>query len=541
MIPGADECAVGRRDADVVDDGGPGALTVLRAEGLRVRLDERGTVVEVAAPGGPAWLVEAGVVEVSTSAGPLDLGAPRVAVDVDEVETERSAGALRAVVRHGTDPAWTVRVVLVNDSDAPLELTRVALRWRAAAGTVVTALAAGARASHAVQAAAGDGPVLVGRLRSGAQPGVDEAGLLLGPLTLGPHQRWAASWRWEVVADPRRAGAADLPRTTWLDLAQTAVLPGDPDVAVVAPGLAVEVGEDVVEVAAAEPGAYGVELRGARGTASYALTWAPDLDDLVDAEVAAVLAGRRTPAGTVRLAGAATGIVVQDALARRSAGPPEELADALELAAGLVAEQLDEAGGADGLEPDPVGVAFLAREADRTGSATLLGTATRALLRATVPAPGLGLAGFALVLAQVRGGGSGREVVEHLAALRPASDAGADPDRDGGLEVALLLRPRDARPDERVLAGLRRLGESLGAGLPGRVVPAPELVRVAYASTVLALVDEPTGQRLRGRWGCSVPELARRAAAQARARVAEDEGPRGRDALAWLVLGRPPG
>jgi len=90
-----------------------------------------------------------------------------------------------------------------------------------------------------------------------------------------------------------------------------------------------------------------------------------------------------------------------------------------------------------------------------------------------------------------------------------------------------------------VLAGLRRLGARLGAGLPGRVVPPVSVTEVAHAATLLGLVDEPTGQRLRHTWGIGAPELARRAAAEARARlVAEDAGPSARRALAWLVLGR---
>jgi hypothetical protein len=235
------------------------------------------------------------------------------------------------VVRHAVEQGWTVRVVLANESDAPLVLEQVRLGWRAVDGTVVTALAAGAQAAYAVQPVGGDGPVLVGRLRSGAQPGVDEAGFLLGPLVLAPRHRWAVAWRWEVVPDLRRPTAADLPRTTWLDLGQTLVLPGGPDVAVVAPGLAVETEEDRVEVAAPEPGTSVVELRSARGTTAYALTWAPDLDDLVDHHVEALLTGPTTPAGTLRLPDAAAGLVVQDAVARRSAGAGEELADALEL------------------------------------------------------------------------------------------------------------------------------------------------------------------------------------------------------------------
>ncbi|HEY0238972.1 MAG TPA: hypothetical protein VGC37_10010 [Friedmanniella sp.] len=529
----------------------PSASTVLRAAGVVVRLDDRGTVVGVASAEttGATWLAESGTLTVATGDGPVLLGPPRVVVDVDEVEVERSGGGLRTVVRHAVEHAWTVRVVLANESDVALALTSVRLAWRAAPGTVVTALAAGAQASYAVQPTHGDGPVLVGRLRSGAQPGVDEHGLLLGPLVLAPHHRWAVQWRWEVEPDPRRVAAADLPRTTWLDRGQTLVLPGSPDVAVVAPGLAVEVEDDRVEVDRAEPGSSVLELRSARGTTAYPLTWAPDLDDLVDAATEALLAGPTSPAGTVRLGDAAAGLVVQDALLRRTGGTPDALADALELVAGDLLERLDDLDVPGSGVADPLTLAFLARETDRaTGTAVLdvavLDVAVRRLLLTVAPAPGLGLAGVGLALALVRTGRPATEVVAHLTALRSVASPAAGPGDDAALELALLLRPRDAVADEPWIAGLRRLGASLGAGLPGRVVPVARTEAVAYASTLLSLVDEPTGQRLRQTWGVTASELARRTAAEARARTADlwratDGGdPAGRRALAWLVLGR---
>ena len=512
-----------------------GEPTVLRAPGLVLRLDVVGTVVTATGPGqDAAWLSGCGELTVTAHDRPFLLGAAQVVVDVDEVEVERSGGGLRTVVRHSVEQAWTVRVVLANESATALTLDQVRLGWRAAPGTVVTALAAGARAAYAVQPVAADGPVLVGRLRSGAQHGVDVDGLLLGPLVLAPHTRWAVQWRWEVVPDvPRAVAGSDLPRTTWLDLGQTVVLPAGPDVAVVAPDLVVELEDDRVELAAWEPGAYVVELRSARGTTTYPLTWAPDLDALVDARATTLLAGPTSPAGTVRLDGAAAGLVVQDALARRTVGAPDELSDALELVAGELVAALDDAGPAQ--TADSLTLAFLAREADRSAGTGLLDAAVARLLATATPAPGVGLAGVGLALARVRSGRGATDLVAHLAALQAAATR---PD-DAGLEIALLLRPRDADADEPLLATLRRLGAALGAGLPGRVVPGLEPERVAYASTLLALVDEPTGQRLRRSWGITASELARRTAAEARARLATtDDGPAGRRALAWLVLGR---
>jgi hypothetical protein len=72
---------------------------------------------------------------------------------------------------------------------------------------------------------------------------------------------------------------------------------------------------------------------------------------------------------------------------------------------------------------------------------------------------------------------------------------------------------------------------------------APDVL--AHAATLLALVDEPTGQRLQGRWGVTASELARRSAAEVRACLvdgadgAPTSGAVDRRALATLVLGRP--
>ncbi|GAA3569749.1 hypothetical protein GCM10022197_27610 [Microlunatus spumicola] len=519
----------------------PEPATVLRAPGLVLHIDADGTVTSAGAPAAALpWLGACGELTVTGVDGPLALGAPRVGVDVDEVEVARSGGGLTTVVRHSVEQGWAVRVVLANETDAELALPEVRLGWRAAPGTVVTALAAGARAAYAVQAEDGEGPVLLGSLRAGAQHGVDAGGLLLGPVVLAPHHRWAVAWRWEVVPDARRAFVAELPRTTWLERDQTAVLRGGPDVAVVAPGLEVVPEDDRVEVLADEPGAYRVELRSARGTTALPLTWAPDLDDLVDVAAAALLVGPTTPAGTVRLDGAAAGLVLQDALAHRSGDDPDSVGDALELLAGTLADALDDGAADEGAVPTTL--ALLAREADRTGDTALLDVATRHLLATTAAVPGLGLAGAGIALARVRSGRPVTEVVAHLADLRAAA---ADPTgRDvAGLELALLLRPRDAEAGPEVLAGLRRLGASVGAGLPGRVVPpvAPDVL--AHTSTVLGLVDEPTGQRLQRVWGVTASELARRSAAEVRARLADGvaggtRDPADRRALAALVLGR---
>ena len=298
-----------------------------------------------------------------------------------------------------------------------------------------------------------------------------------------------------------------------------------------APGLAVEVDDDRVEVAAWEPGAHEVELRSARGTTTLPLTWAPDLDELVDTAAAALLAGPTTPAGTPRLDGAAAGLVVQDALARRATGAPDELVDALELVAGTLVEELDEGDGPvdplDARVPHPGGRPDGRREPARRGGSPVPGHDGRG------PRARAGRASAS----RWRGCGRAARRRRSWPTSAPSWPTRA-PGDTAGLELALLLRAPGRVADEPVLAALRRLGARLGAGLPGRVVPPVGLAETAYASTVLGLVDEPTGHRLADVWGVPAAEVARRTAAEARARLAADGGVATRRALAWLVLGR---
>ena len=298
--------------------------------------------------------------------------------------------------------------------------------------------------------------------------------------------------------------AHDLPRSTWLDLGQTVVLPGGPDVAVVAPGLNVELEDDRVEVEAFEPGAVrggaalgpghdGVRARPGPPTSTTSSTPAsgrcsparPPRPARCGSRTPTRACSCRTPSPAARPA-------------RRTSSPTPSSCWPASWSSGWT-DRRAEAG-----EPGPsipLTLAFLAREADRTveestGTA-LLDVAVARLRRTTAPVPGLGLAGVGLALALVRAGRSATDVVAHLDALRTAG-GGSD---DVHLELALLLRPREEVAGDVVLAALHRLAVSLGAGLPGRVVPAAALAAVAYASTLLGLVDEPTGQRLQDRWG----------------------------------------
>ena len=508
----------------------------------RLRFDADGVVTALRATARPelSLLERAGEPVVRTGGRVLAWGSAEVGRDVDELEVTRSGpGGLRVTVRHTFEPVWTVRLLLVHLGAVPVDLDEVTLSWRPAAGCRAVALAAGVEAAYAVQPADGRGPVLVGQLTGGLQTGVDPTGLGLGPVRLEPGARRVAQWRWRLARAPRQAARpGQLPRSTWLDVDQTVSLAATPDVAVVAGGLTVETEPDAVELSAPEPGAYRVELRSARGTVGLDLDCAPPLEALVDRaaeEAVAVPPGKR-----VRLTGGAAGIVAQEALARQRFDDPDPVEDALDLLAGTLSE---------GSAPDPLDLAFLAREAERTGDRFLLERAEAGVLAAPAAAPGLGLAATRVLLGGMEAGRSPAPLVAHLATLAAgvAEPAAAGlPEVAAGLELLLLTRRRSPDPERTprsgpLAAALRRVGAELGAGLPGRRLPDPTggvpVDVLGHLAAVLTLVPEEGGDDLSGWWGVPPSEVGRAAAAEARVRLARSGPAAGADrALAWLVL-----
>ena len=123
-------------------------------------------------------------------------------------------------------------------------------------------------------------------------------------------------------------------------------------------------------------------------------------------------------------------------------------------------------------------------------------------------------------------------LLTHLTAVSVAGDdSDADPDR---LAVALELQLVEAamvavRSTDLSSAGSRpgstRVGDSLGAGLPGRPVRPLPVDQQAYLATVLGLLPEPLGSRMRPDWGCRPHDVARRAQAEVLARLGRQAAP----------------
>ncbi len=514
---------------------------VFHAAGLALRFagpghDAAGTLLSCSA-GSTSLLSPSGALTAHVGDRPVAWAPARVLADVDELQVHTvSELGLEASLRHSfDDTGWGVRLLLVNSGPALLSLAEVTLTWRPAPGTVACGYAAGAEASYAVQPAGGDGPVLRGRLVSGTQLSVSGSGLGLGPRQWAPGERQVLQWRWEVTPGTV-GGTRPGPRSTWLDAGQSATFDTTADVAVVSPGLAQIAVAGGVELQAPRPGCYPVQLRSARGTTTWSLRWAPDLPALVTEAAATAMGAGRARSGAVRLVGPAAGIVLQHAQDLAAVENPDDVADALDLLAGQVSEQTRSD---PWIGPDPLSLAFLVRQADRTADRSLADGAWAVLLGTTEPAPGLGLAAASIVVSAIRAGRSTHALTERLQQL--ASRPGADPATSGQVELALLLRRRAAGPpDQQLLAGLRHLGATLGSGLPGDVVPPVAVDTLAYLGSVLSLLDDADEAVLASWWGFSGSELATRSTAQARARIAQpnpadDEATRLR-ALAWLVL-----
>ena len=515
---------------------GPDAV-VLRAPGLAAAPADAGRSTSVAsADRSLTWLAGSGTLDGrDRGAARRARAAPQVSVDVDEVEVERSGGGLRTVVRHAVEQG-------LDGPGRPGQR----VRRRAGARPGPAGLAGGpghgghgARRGRAgrVRRAAGRRATVrswsggCGRARS---TGVDGDGA--AARAARPRARTTAGrsqWRWEVVPDARRAPAAE-PAAD--DVARPgpdrASCPAGPTSRWWRPGSRVEVEDDRVEVAARRARARrGRAPLGARdGGAPADLGARPRRPRRRRRRRRSWRVRRPRPARPGSTAPPPGWSCRTPSPGGRS-GAPEELADALELAR---RRRWSSGWTRAPAAADPAARSrSSAREADRTGDGEPARRRGRAASsRTSAPAPGLGLAGVGLALARVRSGPPGDRgrwptSPPWLAARRRADHA--------GLELALLLRRRGApSPDDRLLAALRRLGRvarggAAGAGgartvaLGGRGVrldgarPRRRAHRAAAASTAGA---------------STASELARRTAAEARARLAAD-GTAGPTAGPW--------
>ncbi|WP_375423973.1 hypothetical protein [uncultured Friedmanniella sp.] len=518
--------------------------------GAEVALDATGTVTSVrhaSAPG--AYLSSLGEVEVWTRGGPVTWSSPEVALDVDEVEVVRRSGDLRLVVRHGFAAGWGLRVTLVNAGSAPRQLERVQLAWRLPTDRPVWALTAGATGSFAVLPAGGSGPLLGALLRLGAVQHADAAGLEVGPVLLEPGARYVEQWHLDFHASPRafdRTVAAGVPRRLDIGLDEVVTLTADEDAALVLDeGLHAETVRDRLELTASAAGRYGVETRSARGVTRYEIGVAEPLEATLADAASTLVAGPRTGAGTLRLADVDAALVVQHGLAR-GLGPDDQIAaeDGLD----LFGSRLPEEG-----PFDPRTVAFLCGEHLRTADPEPLAWATRGVLSAARPEPGLGVAATRVCLARLVAGRSVAPVLDHLRALvaeaaaGPAAGAAPTARRDQAalVELEVVTMPQSGPTPAGLLARTVALGGWLGAGLRGRAVPPLPLDELGHLALVLALLPEPVSVELARRWGAGAHELARRARTEVLVRLG-DERADGPDqhvvgpAHGWLVLAAVP-
>ena len=278
-----------------------------------------------------------------------------VEVDADELALHLVAAGLEVTLRHSFSTGWTTRLLIVNTDSAEARLDRISLIVRPTDGHRVSAQAAGSRLCWAVQPVDGDGPLLAARLAAGVVDRVTDETLELGPLRLAAGQRYVAQLRWELFATPRSVvigpGRDVLVERTTYEVGETALLPADPDAALVTPpGIGVDLVEEAEhagrEVFALEPGRHRVELRSADGDVRLDLRWVRPLPEQLAQWSADVLAGPRTSAGIVALEALPDALVLQAALGAGDVDDVDQAGDALDR---LTARLIDGASSEEGV------------------------------------------------------------------------------------------------------------------------------------------------------------------------------------------------
>ena len=490
-----------------------------------------------------------------------------VEVDADELGLRLVAAGLELTMRHSFSTGWTTRLLIVNTDTAEARLDQVSLIVRPAAGHRVSAQAAGSRLCWAVQRADGEGPLLAARLAAGTVDRVTDETLELGPLRLAPGQRYVTQLRWELFATPRSVvvgpGRDVIVEQTTYEVGETALLPADPDAALVTPPeIGVDLAEEVErggrEVYALEPGRHRVELRSADGDVRLDLTWVRPIAEQLARWSADVLAGPRTSAGIVALEALPDALVLQAALGAGDVDDVDQAADALDR---LTARLIDGASGEDGAAtPDALTVLYLLGEHGRTGDDDALAVALdqEDLLLAAQgpPPPGLGLAVLRTVLAVGSAGAQERLAPLLHRAVQRLERLPVDDVDDQSAELELLLAVRPLLPDdhpaqERVLTLVRALGAALGGGLPGRLLIPPPVAENAHRVAVLRMLPEqgsadPGVVEVTRSWGAPPSLLAHRQTLEVLARLTDPAsenppssgGPAGLVGVAgaWLAL-----
>lgn len=445
----------------------------------------------------PPWLTGGGVVRARISDEPVVWSAPELTVDIDELEITCRSERVQAVVRHSFGPTWAVRLAVSNPTAETVRLHDVGCTWAAPAERPTWALAAGAAAAYGVFGA--DGRVLGGVLTRGEVAAVTPDGFELGVIVLRPGARYVVQWDWRWFASARAFAAhrrrqrADrhVPTSLVRSAVDAALITVDADEALVLPhGLVQQPVGDQLELTAAVPGTYPVEVRSIGGVTRYDLRWTPPVRTVLLAAAAHALEAPRNVAGVVVLPDVAVALVVQVAL--RLGGDQAEAAE--EALDRFTARVLDRPG------PDPRLATYLCGEYDRTGDVDLVEAATSVVIGATEFRSGLGMAFGHLALARLVAGlppAAGlRRGLEPRPGLGPLEREAAQ------LEAALVLGT------EAPTAALARLGHWLGAGLTGSSVRRRSPVARAYATAVLAAVPDDIAREVQRSWAGTAVELS---------------------------------
>jgi hypothetical protein len=270
-----------------------------------------------------------------------------------------------------------------------------------------------------------------------------------------------------------------------------------------------------------------VRISSRRGVTDYEVEWVAPLDEVLGEIGEPLLTGPRNRAGLVHLADLDAALVAQRLLAVGRAADPDDVDDALRLFSSR-------------LEPGAVTagrrVALLGGEFERRGEEDLLVRATEALLERPDPVPGLGLATVRVCMARLSLGWPVEPLLSHLTAVAAACDARAELARTAvALELQLVGAGVVEQADRSKAEGWStRIGTDLGAGLPGWPVRPLPVDQQAYLATVLGLLPERLGSRVRPDWGCRPYDVARRAQAEALARLGRRPP---QAAHSWLIMG----
>lgn len=528
------------------------ATTVRQAGRLRLTVDETGRITSVAERRHleRPFLAEVDLAPAIVAGGVESWLDREVGIDDDEIDiTVRRENSLSVNLRHSLSTGWASRLLIVNTGAEPLVVERLPLRVRPAPGHRVSALAAGSRICWTAQAEDGHGPLLTVRLTAGAAASIGAEHIEFGGLRLTPGQRYVAQLRWELLATPRSVvvgpGRDVLVARAVYEVGESALLPDDPDAAlVVPPDVAVDSIEEADlagrEVFVTSPGRHEIELRSAEGDVRWELSWVRPLADQLQAWADTMLARPRTSAGVVAIEDLPSAIVLQAALGAGGLEDADDASDALDL---LTARLLD--GPAPGGGANPQSVLYLLGEHGRTGDLDVVDAAVRQaeilLAQGAPPMPGLGLAVLRMVLATASGelGSSTAGRVSSVVAqcvARAAQHTGDGDDRgrddrggeeqDPGIsavrraaELELLLAvlpllPPDPGHHQRISELVRVLGAALGGGLPGRLLRPPPVTEHAYLVAVLRMLPEDGYPEVTRSWGAPAALLAQQATLQ---------------------------